>query len=111
MKFNIGDGANRQDLEVKLPLDYMVGWMHIALVVDRAAGEVKIAVDFGEFSTLTLSEEFRELPFNAFDALTIGQDATGSYDASLTAAMDEFMVFDGALTEAELARLADYYGK
>ena len=111
LKFNIADGSSRQDLEVKLPLDYMVGWMHIALVVDRAAGEVKIAVDFGEFSTLTLSEEFRELPFNAFDALTIGQDATGSYNASLTAAMDEFMIFDGALTEAELSKLAEYYGK
>lgn len=111
LKFNIGDGANRQDLEVALPLDYKVGWMHVALVVDRAAGEVKIAVDFGEFNTLTLSDEFRDFSFNAFDVLTIGQDATGAYKASLRAAMDEFMVFDGALTEAELAQLAAYYGK
>ena len=111
LKFNAGDGSNRTDLEVTLPLDYRYGWMHVILVVDSAAGQIKIAVDFGEFKTLTLPEALRESPFDALDVLTIGQDSTGVYYVPLTASIDEFMIFDGALTEAELAQLAAYYGK
>ena len=111
MKFNLGNGSARTDLEVDLPGDYRNGWMHVTLVVDRTAGTVMIAVDFGEFNTLTLPSNLQDISFDSFDHLTIGQDATGTYDASLTASLDEFMIFDGALTEAELAQLAAYYGK
>ncbi|MBE6653787.1 MAG: hypothetical protein E7610_10300 [Ruminococcaceae bacterium] len=111
LKFNLGNGSARTDLEVDLPGDYRNGWMHVTLVVDRTAGTVMIAVDFGEFNTLTLPSYLQDISFDSFDHLTIGQDATGTYDASLTASLDEFMIFDGALTEAELAQLAAYYGK
>ena len=111
LKFNVGDSENRADLEVALPADFRYGWMHIALVVDRTAEEVKIAVDFGEFNTLSLPEALSADSFDALDVLNIGQDGTGSYDAALTASVDEFMVFDGALTQEDLAKLADYYGK
>jgi hypothetical protein len=111
LKFNMSDGTNRADLEIPLPLNYRDGWTHITLVVDREAGEIKLAVDFGEFSTLTIPESLRDVSLNAFEALHIGQDGTGAYYVPLTAAVDEFMIFDGALTRAELAQLAAYYGK
>ena len=109
--FNVGNGSDRLDMSHELPKDFRAGWMHVALVVDRLAGEVKIALDFGDFRTQALPEALKGASFDAYDVLNIGQDGTGAYSASLAATVDEFMIFDGALTEAELAKLAEYYGK
>ena len=111
VKFNVGNGTDRADLEMALPYDYTEGWMHLTLVVDRAAGEIKLACDFGSFLTLTLPDALRDTSFDAFDVLNIGQDGTGSYSASLAATLDEFMIFDGVLDDDDLAALKTYYGK
>ena len=111
LKFNVGTGSDRVDMETRLADDYVQGWMHIALVVDRAAGVVKVSTDFGKFQTVTLTDALKDASFNAFDTLNIGQDGTGSYEASLAATVDEFMIFDGVLTEEHLASLAAYYGQ
>lgn len=111
VKFNAGNGADRVDVEERLPYDYATGWVHVTLVVDRAAGEIKIALDFGRFTTMPLPDALKNATFNAYDVLNIGQDGTGSYGADLTATVDEFMIFDGTLTAEELKALAAYYGK
>ena len=111
VKFNAGDGANRMDMSHPLPADFRAGWMHVALVVDRTAEEVRIALDFGDFQTQALPDALKGASLDAFNVLNIGQDGTGAYSASLTATVDELMIFDGALTEGELASLAEYYGK
>lgn len=111
LKFNMGDGSNRMDMVKQLPLDYKTGWMHITLVVDRQAGEVKISVDFGAFQTMAIPEELKDISLDAFTTLNIGQDGTGSYSAATSATVDEFMLFDGVLTGGDLAKLAEYYGK
>ncbi len=111
VRFNVGDGSNRMDMSHRLPDDFRTGWMHVALVVDREAGEVRIALDFGDFQTQALPETLKDDSFDAYNLLNLGQDGTGSYSASLAATVDEFMVFDGAMTQTELAALAEYYGK
>ncbi len=111
VKFNAGDGANRMDMSHSLPADFRSGWMHVTLVVDRTAEEIKIALDFGDFQTQALPEALKGVSFDAFNVLNVGQDGTGAYSAALTATVDELMIFNGALTEAELAALAEYYGK
>ncbi len=111
VRFNVGDGSNRMDMSHRLPTDFRAGWMHVALVVDREAGEVRIALDFGDFQIQALPEALKGASFDAYNLLNIGQDGTGSYSASLAATVDEFMVFDGAMTQTELAALAEYYGK
>lgn len=81
VKFNAGNGADRVDVEERLPYDYATGWVHVTLVVDRAAGEIKIALDFGRFTTMPLPDALKNATFNAYDVLNIGQDGTGSYGA------------------------------
>jgi hypothetical protein len=111
VQFNAGDGENRMDFSKQLPLDHKTGWMHVALVVDRSAGEVKISVDFGAFQTLAIPEALKEDSLDAYSVLNIGQDGTGAYGQVLSATVDEFMLFDGVLTQADMDKLAEYYGK
>ena len=110
LRFNIGDGTNRADKPFALPSDYRTGWVHVVLVVDREAGVVKLSYDFDEFQTLTLPNNLKDTSFDAFEVLNIGQDGTGNYSASCTATVDEFMLFDGVLSEEDLTALAKYYG-
>ncbi len=111
VKFNVGNGTDRADQEIVLPGDYATGWVHLLLVVDRAAGEVRMAYDFGSFQTLALSDALKDATFEGCNVLNIGQDGTGAYSASLAATLDEFMIFDGALTAEDVAALKAYYGK
>ena len=110
VRFNLGNGTDRADMPVNLPHDYNTGWVHLLLVVDRAAGTVKIAYDFGNFQTLILPETLKDASFNGYDVLNIGQDGTGAY-SPLAATLDEFMIFDGVLTAEDVAALKAYYGK
>ena len=48
MKFNVGNGKNRMDCDYTLPIDFRDGWLHVILIVDREAGQVKFAYDFGK---------------------------------------------------------------
>ena len=111
VKFNFGNGTVRTDLTVPLPSDYRTGWMYVLTVVDREKAEVRISVDFGEFSVLKLPEELKNTSANAFNVLNIGQDGTGVYNASLAATVDEFMLFDGVLDKTDVSKLKEYYGK
>ena len=110
LHFNLGDGKNRVDMYTNLPLNYKEGWMNVILVVDRDANVVKTSVDFGEFTTMIIPESFKDVPFDSYDVLNIGNDGTGKY-RPLFANIDEFMMFDGALTEEDVASLKAYYGK
>lgn len=109
IKFNAGDGSSRMDVEYTLPSDFAQGWMHVLLVVDRTAGEIRFCYDFGEMQTSKIPASLQDADFGAFDCLNIGQDGTGMM-GSLPAAIDEFMLFDGALTQSDVAKLAEYYG-
>lgn len=111
VKFNFGNGTVRTDKEVPLPSDYRTGWMYVLTVVDREKAEVRISVDFGEFSVLKLPEALKNTSANAFNVLNIGQDGTGVYNASLAATVDEFMLFDGVLDKTDVSKLKEYYGK
>ena len=105
----MGNGSARIDKEISLPHDYQSGWMHLVLVVDREAGEIRISIDFGDFVVISMTSEMKAASADAFDVLNIGQDGTGSYPAKLTATVDELMIFDGALSQEEIALLKDYY--
>ncbi len=109
-KINVGNGAARVDKELPLPSDYSAGWVHVTLVVDRTEGAVRISFDFGKFETMLLPDALKNASFDAYDVLNIGQDGTGAYPAACTATVDEFMLFEGAFTDADLAALATYYG-
>jgi arabinan endo-1,5-alpha-L-arabinosidase len=104
---NIGDGAeHRIDIKPTLPNGTLNTWVHYTMVVDRTAHEMKVSINFGEFETVTIPPELVNAPYEGLGALVIGQDATGNYpQGSMTCVVDEFMVFEKALTQAEVTAL------
>ena len=80
------------------------------MTVDRTAGEIRMCYDFGEVITASIPETLREDSLDAFTSLFIGQDGTGNYSVSLSATVDEFMLFDGAFDVEDIKALAAYYG-
>ncbi|MBE6617809.1 MAG: hypothetical protein E7627_07735 [Ruminococcaceae bacterium] len=110
VRFGLGDGSTDMNEEFSLPVDYTGGWVHVILSVDRDAGTVSLAYDFGDFETVKIPEELKDVSFDGFSGLTIGQDASRSNGDELDALVDEVIVIDGALTREDVALLADYYG-
>ena len=110
IKFNLGDGSSRMDSEFLLPMDFRDGWVYAVLAVDRESEEIRFSYDFGEFQTAAIPASLRGVSFDGLRKLNIGQDGTGRYPERLGAVLDEFLLIRGALTDEELASLAEFYG-
>ena len=110
IKFNAGDGTNRMDMESMLPENTFDRWVHVLLIVDREAAQVKIIYDFSIVDSMSIPDSLINDSFDSFPVLNIGEDGTGSYGLKLSAILDEFVLIDGALTDAEIAALAEHYG-
>ena len=111
VKFNAGTGSERVDLTCPLPEDYKDGWMHVTLVVDRDQNEIRFYYDFADPYVLKMPASFEDATFNAYEGLNIGQDGTGKFELTLgETLLDEFMLFDAALTSQEVYALGTYYG-
>lgn len=111
VKFNVGDGKKRMDQEFRLPIDFKDSWVYVVVVVDRAANEVRLSYDFGTFAVAKIPEELKDVNFDAFPVVNIGQDGTGKYKNSLGAELDEIIVVDGVLSDADVATLRKVYVK
>lgn len=109
VKFNVGNKSSRMDCEYILPLDFADGWVHVILSVDREANTVSFCYDFGELKVTEIPNELKASSFDGFSDLYIGRDGSGKY-ADLTATLDDFLLIDGALTQDDVAALAEYYG-
>ena len=110
VKFNAGDGKNRMDLESMLPENPFDRWVHVLLIVDREAALVKIVYDFSIVDSIPIPDTLIDDSFDSFPVLNIGEDGTGRLGLKLSAILDEFILIDGALTDAEIAALAEHYG-
>lgn len=97
------------DEQAKLPSDWQDGWVHVILSVDRATETVSIIYDFGRVNTFEIPEEMKGVSLDGECGLVIGQDSSKEYEA-LPGTFDEFIVIDGAVTEADVAALAEHYG-
>jgi len=110
VKFNAGDGENRMDMESMLPENPFDRWVHVLLIVDRDAGEVKVIYDFSIVDSMPIPDTLIDDSFDCFPVINIGEDGTGSYGLKLSAILDEFILIDGALTDSDIAALAEHYG-
>jgi hypothetical protein len=112
IRFNLGTGSTAHNTSCALPSDFGSGWVHVTVTVDRTANTVTVYHDFQEVITQTLSSDFAEQALSAVDKLYIGNDSTGAYgnQSTLDAAIDELMVFDGALDADDVRALSSYYG-
>ena len=109
VKLNFGNGNDRIDGSYDLPADYQTGWVYVVFVFDRENGEMKISFDFNEFAVLELSDALMSSSADGYNVLNIGQDGTGSYEDSLIATLDEFMLFKGALDNDDVKSLSEYF--
>ena len=108
IRTNIGTTDNRHRIDATLPSDYRTGWMHLTVSFDRENNQIIYYIDFG--APLVKSYNIAEMSFEGIlNGLNIGQDGNGTYASSLTAAMDEFMIFEGAFTTEDNINLAKYY--
>lgn len=110
IKFNVGDGAIRSDFEYSLPQSISRGWVNTILVVDRVSNKVTFYYNFKKVSTKYLDDAFMGKSFDKLD-FNIGEDGTGSYNAGNNIKIDDFIFYKGAMTDSEVAALAEYYGR
>ncbi len=109
-RLELVSGGRPTLVEAILPGDYQYGWMHFAVVMDRVEGKASIYFDFK--CVATMSVPWLRMNASLSDAGTkfvIGQDTTGKYPFKFGFSLDEFMLFDGALTDGEIAALGTYY--
>ncbi len=107
--FNFAADGVRKDVSTTLPANFKTEWTHVVIVVDRSAKEVRVAFNFEEFVVLSIEELGRDSSLNGLDGVNIGQDGTGEYGCDFTATMDEFKLWKGALTQANVDELKEQY--
>ena len=94
-----------------LPDDYQYGWTHVMLIVDRENNTFSTVYDFGKLETAAINSEYINASLTAY-ALYIGKDANNNQNyPKLDLSIDEFMIFDGALSRNDINDLCEYYGK
>ncbi len=99
-------GGTRLDVKEGIGIDHGYDWIHSLITVDRTAGTVTSYVNFVPVQTVKLTDAMTgsldgTLPFN------LGADGNSSY--SFSGLLDDFFVFDGAMSAGEVASLEAYY--
>ena len=108
---NTGTGEDYDILNTELPKDYQYGWTHVLLIVDRENNTFSTVFDFGELITCDIKAEYVDATLSAYQ-LYIGTDANNTQKYPKTdLSVDEFMVFDGAISRNDINDLCEYYGK
>lgn len=111
--FNFGNGSSRRDIGFTLPSDYQDGWVHVIITVNHSANRVKCYYDFAERSPeydangLTLTGT----SLTNGSVLNIGQDGLAHEPDHLPGFLDDIMIFNGVLTDSDVAALRTYYKK
>ena len=111
LRVNVADGTNRTDFTVSYPTDMQSGWMHLIVVYDIEKNEIRVSFDFGEFAIGKLTPENYGDSINGAYDLAIGEDGTNNYSAYIKGYIDEFMIFDGAFDQSDVAHIEEYYNQ
>ena len=108
---NIADGkGNCEEYIVPFPEDRTEGWIHTTAVLDKEKREYRCYYNFKHHLTIEVEDN---MIFN-LDALpfTLGDDGLGTYNSKLNHSLlclDDFLLFDGVLTDENINDLAKYY--
>lgn len=89
-----------------LPADTYDGWSHIAYVKDKTT--IKVYIDFKLVNTHT-NKNFENITIAGDLGLRLGNDADGTY-YDYRGLMDDFFVYNGAMSADDLLTLGRYYG-
>ena len=105
IKFNLGNGSSRMDVEYMLPLDYKDGWVYVVLTVDRENEKIGFSYDFGPFQTADIPGPLKGVSFDGSRTLNIGQDGTGRYTYAFNGDIDDFALWTRALSDADVKKI------
>ncbi len=110
--FEIADGSAISRIEkIFFPSDYIEGWVHVLIIVDKENGAISVSYDFGEPVTLDLSAAMQKASLDSLiDYVVIGDDSTGECAYKSGVAFDELMIFSGAFDEEDKRGLMSYFG-
>ena len=92
-----------------VPTSYHDCWVHLLLVIDRPNNKVKFYYNFVLSGEFTMDSWVKGLTFDTGMPFTIGQDADGDCGVQLLSTLDDFMFFDGTLSQTEIDNLRKYY--
>ena len=97
--------------ELAFPTDYIYGWMHVMINVDKDRGLITVYYDFEEAYVIDMPAEVMQASLtSALDYITLGNDTTGAASAKSGVWFDEFMIFNGSFDANDVAGLMEYYG-
>lgn len=99
-------------VEAAMPTDFPLGWIHIAMVVDRESGIASIYHDFKLVAKNLAWGVKKDVALSGVKpGLVIGQDGPETFEHKCGLSLDEVLFFDSALTTEDMEKLASYYGK
>lgn len=109
--FNLGTPTDGDALELNVgfPEDISDGWLHAIVTIDRTNSEIRFYYNFKLAFRTFIEPEFNCCVDN--QPFTVGDDTTGEFAAKygLIINLDDFIVFGDALSEEDVAKLAEYY--
>ena len=115
VNFSDGTSSGRVDLKPAYPTDMLNRWMHILVVIDKEAAQMRVSFDFGDFISVSLGEKHENTSLDGNYDLVIGQDGTTSYKTGgnvyLKGYVDDFIIFSGAFDASDVKALEEYYNQ
>lgn len=107
--FNMGNGEDEEGFSFPYPQGMKWGWNNVTVSVDKTAGKGTMYFNFKDPAAFDLPENMRMTDFDGAP-FTVGQDAAGDNNKHFNFKLDELVLFNCALTDDDVARLAEYYG-
>ena len=109
---SLGCPEDHFDVITPLPDEISSGWVHIVSAVDKEKREVRVYTDFA--FTRAMPVDPTVMRDNTGALFTVGDDTrrkNNTEDFPNLFKADDLLIFRGAFTDAEAAKLAAYYGK
>ena len=109
--FSVGNGSNHDDIVTPLPETLAAGWLHALFALDKENGELRIWYDFKPAQTYRLEEEHRGTDISA-PTFAVGNDTVirnNTETHPVIFKLDDLLIFRGAFTDADAAKLEQYY--
>ena len=109
---SLGCPTEHEDVVTPFPAEVEKGWIHVIAAVDKAACEVRVYTDFA--FTRRLKVPAAVLADNSGAVFTVGDDTrhlNNTKDFPNVFRTDDLLLFNGAFTDADAAKLAAYYGR
>lgn len=94
-------------IPLTLPED-ATDWVNFTVVFDRDSGAIKQYCNFELCAECKIPAELMGVSFDA-DTFTVGNDASGAENEYINLMYDDFLLYEGALSETDVNILREYY--